>query len=355
MIGISGKRQRRVLAAAAIAVLALSACGAEPATTTGGSTVGPSASNVDYFNLPTSTGASCSMRGKKMIFVSVLRENPVLQIMAQGAIDGAKKAGFASEQWVASQGFDEPGTVTLATQSMAQGVDGIVVLASSPTFYPMIARAKAMGIPVIQTHSPIAKGEAPGLLGQFYPDPTSYGKAAAEAIGARLKKAGKTGSIAIMQTSFIPNENAAAKAFTETMKAEYPQQHVLAPVAEGGDSSKAIATETSLVQAHQDLVAAFDTSGNGPVNWATTQKDTGRQLVVISMDYAKANLELVKSGSIFGIVAQPLYQEHYLAAFALAKAICRDPIAYDNPLSAPIVEQTRLAPYYELLSKVNIH
>jgi ribose transport system substrate-binding protein len=290
-----------------------------------------------------------------MAYVSVLRENPVLQIMAQGALDGAKTAGFKSEEWLAPQGFDEPGAINLANQAIAQGISGIVIFATSPAFYPMIAKAKAAGIPVIQVHSPIAEGAAAGIDANFYPDPVAYGKAAAEAIGNELKTAGKKGSVALAQTSFIPNENAAAKSFTATMKAEFPEQTVLKSIAEGSDETKAIATETSTVQAHSDLVAAFDTSGNGPVVWATTQRDTSKKLVIIGMDYAKANLDLVKNGEVFGIVAQPLYQEHYLASLELAKALCKDTVVYEHALPAPVVTKSGLQTYYDLLAKVNIH
>jgi len=62
----------------------------------------------------------CSVSDKKMVYLSVLRENPVLRIMAQGAIDGAKEAGFGETEWLAPQGFDEAATTELGNQAIAQ-------------------------------------------------------------------------------------------------------------------------------------------------------------------------------------------------------------------------------------------
>ncbi|MGN9847036.1 sugar ABC transporter substrate-binding protein [Nonomuraea sp. H19] len=299
---------------------------------------------------------SCDLSEKKVVYISVLRENPVLRIMAQGAVDGFD-AFRMQGQWLAPQGFDEPGAVQLGDQAIAQGVDGIVVFATSDAFYPMIKRAKAAGIPVVQTHSPIEEGRAPGVLNVVAPDPAAYGAAAAQSIATALKAKGVTsGSVAVTQTALILNENQAAEAFTARMKELAPALKVLKPVAVGGDQEKAIAAETGIVQGNPDLVAAFGTYGNAPVTWATTQKDTGKKLSVIGMDYAKANLDNVKNGQILGVAAQPLYQEHYEGAVLLGNRLCGQTqgMKYRYSPPAPIITKDGLDPYYNLLGAVKI-
>jgi len=340
-----------VMAALLGGAIALAVAGCAPAGDVGST---PTVPDVDSLGLPTTSTASCDVGDKSMVYVSVLRENPVLQAMAQGAIDGANAAGFGSAEWVAAQGFDEPGSANLGNQAIAEGVDGIVVFATSPAFYPMIAKAAEAGIPVIQAHSQIPEGDAEGVLANFYPDPVAYGEAAARALGDKLAEDGVVGSIAITQSALIPNENAASTAFANVIETEYPDLTTLEPQAVGGDPTKAIAQQTSIAQANSDLVGAFDTSGNGPLTWSTTQRDTGTAIVIISMDYTKANLDLVADGEVYAIVAQPLYEEHYLSSMALAEALCGDPLEYDNPLEAPIVRADGLQQYYDLLAKVNI-
>jgi len=291
-----------------------------------------------------------------MVYISVLRDNPVLRIMAQGAIDGAKAIGFGDAKWLAPSGFDEPATAALGDQAIAQGIDGIVVFATSAAFYPMIKRAADAGIPVVQGHSPIDQGQAPGVLSVVATDPGVYGAASADAIAGELGKLGKTtGSIAVTEDALIPNENQAAAAFKSKMNQLMPNIKVLNPVAVGDDSVKVIAAETAIVQAHPDIVGVFATYGNAPVTWAQTQSDAGKKLIVIGMDYAKANLDNVKSGQIYGIVAQPLYQEHYEAAVLLGDYLCKQQgLQYRYSPPAPIVTSDALNPYYTLLSAVNI-
>jgi ribose transport system substrate-binding protein len=74
-------------------------------------------------------------------------------------------------------------------------------------------------------------------------------------------------------------------------------------------------------------------------------------LVIIGMDYIRANLDLVKSGEVFGIVAQPLYEEGAKTAeLAVALAQGKD-VPYRNPLPARVVTAAEVGQYYALLEK----
>ena len=55
------------------------------------------------------------------------------------------------------------------------------------------------------------------------------------------------------------------------------------------------------------------------------------------MDYTRPNLDLVKEGKVYGLVAQPLYEEFYRRAELLVKAIDGETIEYRNLLPAPII------------------
>src|SRR5438552_2206321 len=69
------------------------------------------------------------------------------------------------------------------------------------------------------------------------------------------------------------------------------------------------------------VVAALSTTGGGPITWANAQKETGRKLVIVGMDYTRVNLDLVKSGEVYAVIGQPLWEESYRAAELLAKAL----------------------------------
>ena len=58
-----------------------------------------------------------------------------------------------------------------------------------------------------------------------------------------------------------------------------------------------------------DVTGAFSTTGNGIQTWSGAARKAGRDVVIIGMDYIRQNLDIVKSGGAYGIVAQPLYEE----------------------------------------------
>ena len=65
------------------------------------------------------------------------------------------------------------------------------------------------------------------------------------------------------------------------------------------------------------------------------------------MDYTRPNLDLVKAGTVYGLVAQPLYDEFYQAVVLVGEAIDGKPVQYRNLLPAPIIFAADLAKYYE--------
>jgi len=145
-----------------------------------------------------------------------------------------------------------------------------------------------------------------------------YAKAAADSIGEKL---GGKGVVAVTVGSFNETENLVATSFKEEMNAKYPDVTVLDAQEEGFDAAGAIAKAGAIIQGNPDITAAFSTTGNGPTTWSTAAADNNKDLVIISMDYTRPNLDLVKAGKVYGLVAQPLYEEFYQAVVLVGKAI----------------------------------
>ena len=136
------------------------------------------------------------------------------------------------------------------------------------------------------------------------------------------------------------------------MKKKYPNVKVLDPIEEGFDTPTAIDRATAIIQANPDIVGAFSTTGAGPSTWAGAQENTGKNIVAIAMDYSRVNLDLVKEGKIYGVIAQPLYAEFAIAAELLDTLLRGGEIEYDNLLEAPLVTQDNIDEYYIILEKV---
>jgi ribose transport system substrate-binding protein len=295
------------------------------------------------------TTTTAKPKAKKLYMVQFMKGHPVHQLTQVAFQEGCRKYGYACEI-VGTDGPDIAGTVALAEQVLAKSdCAGMLIWAPSPSFYPLIERVGKAGIPVILPHFPIAEGSAPGATGIIGCDPAAYAREAAQEIGKAI--AGK-GTVIITQGSFNTTENAVTEAFTKAMKEFYPDVRVLKPEEEGFDAPKAISKAVSLLQANPDAVAALSTTGGGPTTWAGAQKETGRKIIAVGMDYTRVNLDLVKEGRVYAVVGQPLWEESYGTVELLDKAIRGEKIPWWTRLPAPFITKDKLAPYNELLDKV---
>lgn len=290
-----------------------------------------------------------SAGAKKLYWVQPLKGHPVHQMTQIAFSEGARSLGY-EPVIVGTDGADIAGTIALAEQALATGqVAGMAIWTGNPAYNPLMDRAARAGVPVVLPHFPITPEEAPGASGVIACNPAEYAAIAAERIGQRI---GGKGTVAITQGSFNSTENLVASTFKKVMKEKFPTVKVLDPLEEGFDTAAAVAKAVSLIRGNGDLVAAFSTSGGGPLTWASAQRDAGRKLVVVGMDYTRVNLDLVKSGEVFAIVGQPLWEESTGSAELLDKLVKGQTIPWWTKLPAPFITQDDVAPHYALLDKV---
>ena len=105
-----------------------------------------------------------------------------------------------------------------------------------------------------------------------------------------------------------------------TMSAKYPRVKVLVSQEEGFEPTQAIPKAVSILQGNPNIVAAVSTTGGGAQTWSGAAHQTSRKVVIVAMDYTRVNLDLVKGGEVYAIIAQPLWDEAFGAADLLTKA-----------------------------------
>ena len=288
-----------------------------------------------------------------LIWGQPLRNHPVHRIMQAGFLDECKKLNYHCEivgNPSATQ-VDIPQTEALADAALSRRhFDGAGVYAFTPELYPYVRKLSKQGYPIVSWHILIKKGTVPGLTAITGTNPVDYAKAVAKAIGAKI---GGKGTVAITEGNFNTIENLVAKTFTQQMKQSYPNVKVLAPEVEGFEPTAAAAKAVSILQAHPDVVAAFSTTGGGPETWANAQRQAGRKLTIIAMDYVRQNLDLVKKGEVYAVVGQPLYQEGAKTADLLAALAAKKKVPYYNFLPAPIITKDKVGPFYALLARAH--
>ncbi len=286
---------------------------------------------------------------KRICWVQPLKGHPVHQLTQIAFAEGCKDLGYRAEI-VGTDTVDIGGTIALAEQMLASGdVAGMVIWTGNPAWNPLIERVAKRGIPVILPHFPVPEGSVPGATGIIGCDPLAYARETAGEIGRAL---GGTGTVAITQGSFNSTENMVATSFTQEMKKRYPGIVVLDPQEEGFDAPKAISKAVSMLQANQNVVAAFSTTGGGPTTWAGAQKETGRKIVAVGLDYTRVNLDLVKGGQLFAVIGQPLWEEAYGSVGLVDKVLKGEKIPWWTKLPAPFIKKDKVDSYYILLDKV---
>jgi ribose transport system substrate-binding protein len=297
--------------------------------------------------------APCDVSGKNIYFLSVLKGHPTLRLWQQGFLDQANILGYKTATIASPDTADWAASVALGEQILATETPGDYAMVFGfvdPTQKDLIKKFSDAGVPVVVGHVEVPQGDYPGLDGWAAFDPVKWAAAAADAIGEKING---TGAVAITEGSFNAVEDAVAKGFADRMAEKFPNVKVLPPQEEGFDPPVAIAKAVSILQANPDVVGAISTTGAGPVTWAGAADQTGRTVYAIGPDMTRPNLDAVRDGKIFGLAAQPGYEEHEMAVDMATTLLCGGTVKYDNELPAPIVLKDGLEPYYTIVDRVD--
>jgi len=328
-----------------IVAFLLISCKQAPATSEETTTTVTETTAAETTVTETTTAAETTAAGKvyNLALIQFLKGHPVHRLMQLGFTEGCKDLGVKGDLLL-TDSTSAVDMIPLAEQALAKGYDGVVLYAVDNSFFPTIKKFKDEGIPVVTPHFTSFDQEESGLTAVVGADVVQYSIDAAKAMGEKL---GGKGTVAVTVGSFNETENLVAETFKKTMNEEFPDIKVLAPQEEGFDQAQAISKAVAIIQGNPDITGAFSTTGNGPTTWATAADETGKKIVIISMDYTRPNLDLVKEGKVYALVAQPLYEEFYKAVELLVKVLNGEKIEYRNLLPAPIITAKDLDKYYE--------
>jgi ribose transport system substrate-binding protein len=298
--------------------------------------------------------SSAQAAGKTFLIIAPMRDHPVLRIMTAGAMDECKKVGATCEVVgnPSATKWDVEATIPLADAALSRTkYDGVSIIGNDPTVNPYIGRLSKDGLPVVVWHVLPDEGSVNGLraaTGEVVPD---AGKNAALAMGEKL---GGKGVVAVTEGSFNTAENDMAASFKATMAEKYPDIKVLDPQLEGFEPTAASAKAVAILQSNEQINGAFSTTGNGVITWSGAAHTSDRKLAIIGMDYTRQNLDIVKSGAAFGLVAQPLYEEGAKSIDLLADIADGKTVPFRNPLPALVIKADDLAPYYDKLKSAGL-
>lgn len=329
------------LAVTAIAMMAAAGCSSNSSSGSSATNNTSTANNSATSN--NSPGSSSASKGTLLMEIE-LRSNPSDALMAGGFSVECKILGYKCEVVGALNSLDVPSSNALATSALAAGgVVGFACYGFEPEAYPFMKQVSDQyHLPIVSWHIPIPQGTAPGLTATTLGNPAVGAALAANSMGKQL---GGKGTVAITEASFNTIENAVAKTFTDTMKKDYPGVTVLAPQVEGTDPAAAVSKATSILSGNPNITGAFSTTGGGATTWSGAAAATGKKITIIGTDYVPQNLALLKEGKVFGLMAQPLFQEGEKTADILNAAVTHKPVTYYNPLPEGLVTAANIGTY----------
>ncbi len=284
-----------------------------------------------------------------LLWVQAMKDHPVHRLMQAGFLDKCKELGYICEVVgdPSATNWDIPATLPLAEAALSRTkFDAVGVYGPDPAIYSYITKLGKEGLPVVTWHVLPPEGSVEGLKAAAAQDIAAAGTNAAIAIGDKL---GGKGTVALTQGASNDTENAMSDAFRKTIAEKYPDIKVLETQMEGFEPSAAEGKAIAILQGNPDVNAAFGTTGNSIQTWSGAARKAGRDVVIVGMDYIRQNLDLVKSGAAFGIVAQPLYEESAKVAELLGALAKGETVEYMNVLPSKVITAADLDPYYAML------
>ena len=291
--------------------------------------------------------------GKPFLFITNESGHPFVLMAIAGFVEACNNYGLLCEL-VLSEDMDDARLLTMAEAVKAEDTSGVVFILNNASRYPAGYSIIDQGIPLVSWHTAIPPNTVRGLLSRVGPNPVEY---SLEAGKAGAEKVGCDGSAAISMSGMSDMENTVADNMEAGFREACPDTKFLPRIAVGsGDDAKGIASSSSLLQANPDVSIVFSTTSDGARWWALSAQEVGVEkgkIAIVGMDATRANLDLVKSGDVWMLIGQPVFEETYYSVFLLANHILGYPVPYNNDLPALQVTLENVDNFYAILEKVD--
>lgn len=241
----------------------------------------------------------------------------------KGIEDGAKSAGKDVEI-VESNAQDDASKESTFMQSLiGQGVDAIMLSASSGTAsVPAIKQAKDAGIPVVCYNTCIAEPDlSENVSAYMLGDPVEFGRTLGEAAADYFVAEGITApKIGVVNCEFVEVCIQRREGFEEALEAKVPDFEIVANQ-KGGDASASLSAAQNILTAHPDLDAFMGEYGDATIGAvkAVEAADKVGQTVVFGGDMTTDIANALEDNSV--LKAQVDISGQVMGQAAIAEAI----------------------------------
>lgn len=234
---------------------------------------------------------------------------------------------------------------------------GVIVWSGDDTYYQMMRDMAADGVKIAVPYFHHEKADTETFIGaNVAGNHKERGYQAADTLVALLREKGITGGtigIGAAGAGGTPNQ---AYSYMCDRLAEIAPEYTLADtVFLGLDLSAATMKATGIINSHPDLVALFaDMTPVGGQAIVQAAENTGRDdLILITCDESKENLDLLEQGKLDALMVSDLYQEGYQCAQNLAKLMAGEEVEWYTEIEEKVLtRESDLTYYKELWSRI---
>ena len=284
---------------------------------------------------------------KKLAIALHLKDHPTMRVARAGFLNMAQQMGYQAEV-AAIPDENEDSFFSICRALAEEDVSGIVVWRNNPQVFRYLRDA---GIPAVSLHSMTKQMPSSGWQAVIAADPV---KIAASVADFFISKIGtKRGRISISEASHNILEDTIAQELARQLRTRCPQLTVTQDLLFAYHTEDTFRDVRTFMEGVPNLLGAFSTAGLAAITWAHARKDLGRSdMVIVGTDYDEDSIELLKSGELDALVAQPIYEEAQAGVIALDAILRGNGYPMYTALDAPLVTAQNVEKYERLLQFV---
>jgi ribose transport system substrate-binding protein len=296
----SYSRKLGVLSSLLLVAMVIVGCASQVEPTTA-----PQNTEVPAAPASTAVVAEEAAAPEKLVFAVVPKiTHPFYDDVLAGLEEKTSELEGVEYQWIAPPTGNPAEQVQILEDLINKGVDGIgLAPLEAASVEPVIAQAKAAGIPVVTFDSDAPNSQRVAYYGT---DNRAAGRQQAEVMAEAL---GGKGKVAILTGSLVmANLNERIEGVKEVFAEKYPDIEIVDTIATDDDFAKGLDVSEAMLRAHPDLNGVIAVSMTGSVAMPKVLadpafKDRG-DLVVVGFDDFEDTLKGIRDGYILATLVQ---------------------------------------------------
>ncbi len=241
--------------------------------------------------------------------------HPVHRLVQLGFMEKADELAYQGHVLGLNEGSTQELYDTWLSGAQEYDIGGALCWVGDDSSYEFLKELHGMGVKIVVPHFPHSYQETKDFIDvNICHDVNETTIKVADYIGQTLREQGITsGSIGLTANGCcVLHEDLTV--FRDHMEANYPEYTILDTVYEGAEVVEARNKVEGYIRANPDMVAGYGNTGGSVLSWSSAKELTGRDdILAVGYDYTKQNLDIVAEGGAVALVAQPLYEEGYMA------------------------------------------